>query len=220
MVASFDEVVVARVTGVREVRRPPLPWPSALPTPNPPLIGPPETIFDLEVIRAVGSQELAPGDRIGLKQTGEIRADGIYEFDHDPLVTIGRTYLMFVFKSFLDEGVYIGTGFARFRVEDGLVVPNGAEALAGVTAVSGVPFAEVEDATLKSDDREAALRALARVTVDQAIAKIAEAKSRVPPRTPTPAPTPVPTPTPAPTPVPTAVPTPPLETPAAPGSEQ
>ncbi len=120
-------------------------------------------------------------------QFGGIRDDGrVEEFESDPLVQPGSTYLLFLRDTLAVTGrdEFANGGFDRFAIgENGLIQPNGWEAYAGVAAVSGVSPKEVY-AAQNSSNPGSALTALARTTVDEAAVKILAAIALAPLPTP------------------------------------
>ena len=102
---------------------------------------------------------------------------------------------------------FTSPGFGRFLIRpDGLVIPNGSEGVAGVAAISGVPYSELYPAIYASDPKSA-FATLARRTVDE-VAIIVQAEIALAPLPPLPTrePTEAPASTEIPSPVETAFP--------------
>ncbi len=206
MVENVGTVIVGEVTGVKETS-----FPKSLQ-------GTPITISAVHVLRVIASPRVQAGQTIGVSQLGGVGHDGrLYEIESDRLLSVGTTYLFFLQDlqpQYAIDG-FTGDPFGRFVINaNGLIVPNGWEALAGVSAISGVPYSEVYPA-LQSDNQQQALAALPRTIVNEAAVKILAAIAIAPLPTPKPpmtTPPPVeifmPSPTPTAAPVPTPTPAP------------
>ena len=181
MLERYQTIIVGRVEGVREIRN--LDALGATPRmeSTPPKF--PETVFDVKVLEVIAASRVSRGETIGFYQLGAAIGDDMTnQTGVNPFVTIGATYL-FVLRDLqpefgLDE--FTNSAFGRFVITPNrLIVPNGWEGLPGVSAVSGVPYAEVEQA-LYSGNPDDARAALARRTVDEAAVDIAAAIALAP----------------------------------------
>jgi hypothetical protein len=210
VVEGFDTIVVGKVGLPRLEERPLEPEAIASGERKP---GPQDyvSLYPVEVLRIIASPRAKEGSTITVYQRGGV-IDGVtYTVSGDPLLEVGTTYFLLLddlLPGFgLDE--YVAHPGSRFVVTaEGLLKPNGWEASAGFAAVSGVPYADLELA-LYAEDRDAAITALSRTSVDEAAERIlaAIAEGPLPPAwTPAPWTTPDATPVPSvePAPVPTA----------------
>ena len=178
MVEAYDTIVVGRVDGVAEIDHFTLerPWGGTA-------YSHPRTVFNVTVTRTIASTRVGDGDIIRVLQPGGPTPDGtIVGFEGDPRLDEGETYLFFVRDSLPGHGEdrFSGSAFGRFLVDgNGTIIPNGWEALPGVSAVSGLSYADLAP-TLYADDPEAARKALARTTVDEAASKLLAAIAEAP----------------------------------------
>jgi hypothetical protein len=218
LLAHYPLVVTGVVEGVRETIPPgPVDVP---PDELPPGVvsALPQTIWSFEVADVLHGHQVKSGDTIGVRQLGGPWDGGvIVEFEGDPFLQIGATYLLFLsdLRPYLRLDVWDSPVFARFEIENGLIQPNPWPGH-GIVAINGVTPQEVDQARHAANP-EQALKALARATVDDVKSLIAAALAEGPLPTPDlppppypdePAATPAATPTPGanPGPAPTAQP--------------
>jgi len=176
---------------------------------DPPLPGIPFTVYSIAVIEAIWADGITAGEIISVLGPAHFAGDGSIQpgSEFSDTIEVGSTYLLFLGDSrrFGDPGL-TSVGFTRFLIsDDGRVTANGREFLAGVFAVSGVPFEDVQ-ATYFAADSRAALAALKGQTLEEAKAKIQAAIDEGPLPFVCNAPVCTPSPTPPPTDAPTTAP--------------
>ena len=179
MVEELQTVVVGRVVGVEGQFYEYIPAPDG----SEPLGGWPITISLVEVIKVIHASRVKEGQTIRVVQAGGTLPDGrtYVSSGVGRPPSIGTTYLFFLSDAQPVTGEdEFGTGaLFRFVVENELIRPNGQDALPGIAAVSGVSQEEFLHAA-NSLDRDSALKALTRVTVEEAAAVIQAVIGRAP----------------------------------------
>ncbi|MDP2676051.1 MAG: hypothetical protein Q8Q00_14300 [Dehalococcoidia bacterium] len=181
MVRASPTILVGRVTGVTIVypyRGQPLPLlhsdeeegeppppghPKATVTivPDPSYLGPPGSLFDVEVLRVVrsspieiggvvfGFTEVKAGDTITVSQLGGLVDGVVFQDESDPIIRVGSTYLYFLGEP--EPGTFTSDPFERFIVDGGKLQPvnRNASNLEGVKALAGLPV-DAAQATIEA----------------------------------------------------------------------
>jgi hypothetical protein len=170
MVEFYETIIVGHVDAVAEVR-----YPDSVQPDGSRVELPPETVFSVSVVQVISAPRATQRETFSLLQLGGPTKEGVpFLLDGDPLVYIGETYLMFLNDLTFRTGsdLFSGPAFGRFVVTNGgLIVPNGWEASPGVSAVSGVSYAEVEP-TVYADNPDGSRAGLARISTEDAASKI------------------------------------------------
>jgi hypothetical protein len=169
MVEFYDTIVIGRVEAVAEVR-----YPDSVQPDGSRVELPPETIFLVSAVQVISAPRASQGATFSLLQSGGPTKEGVpFLIEGDPLVNVGQTYLMFLNDlSRTGADLFSGPAFGRFVVtNEGLIEPNGWEASPGVSAVSDVPYAEVETAFYASNP-DGSRTALARTSIEDAAGRI------------------------------------------------
>jgi len=167
------------------------------------LSGPPISVYSVTVQRQIASPTATIPTSLLFGQGGGYDQSGTAWW-LDTLPTLGSTYLFFLqdLSQFRGEAnYYSGPFFARFAIDkENRIVPNGWDATPGIGAVSGASSDSLAGIPTGAG-KEAFLRSLAHISIDEAARTIGEAAGRV---TPMPPPTRIATPTIAPAPAPAA----------------